>query len=329
MNGVAIHPLLPINDVIAPPKISTTSRALTLVRDPAGRPSRPLSACTSIVGMTVLAYLAVLLWGGWVWDDLTYIVWNPRLEDGEGLRALWSNPGKPRNPYSDTLAERDVYWWPLLYSSFWLERWLWGSFHAGGFHATNIAIHSVNACLVFVLLRRFKVPGAWLAALVFAVHPGQMVAPALVMGRDLMACLCVLLALATWFPAGPRHECVTWRRVVAVCLLVLTGSLFKTQAVIIPAALAVVHWWRGGRTNRSFWVRLAPVIAISAFMAAVAWYVMAVVSFSTTFDFTFVERLLIAARSPLAPRYSLACACRRGARFLALGSVCSRSPWVG
>ena len=141
-------------------------------------------------------------------------------------------------------------------------------------------------------------PGAWLATLVFAIHPGQMVAPALVMGRkELVACLCVLLALMAWF--SPRHGrgAVTWRRVAAVCLLLVVGSLFKTQAVVIPAALAVVHWWQDGRFTASFWARLAPVAAASALMAGIAWYVMAVASHSNTFDFTVIERLLLAARS--------------------------------
>ena len=258
----------------------------------------PASAYASLVGLTLLAYLAVLFWGGWIWDDLQYIYFNPRLLDIEGLRALWFDPGKPEDPFTEPLAERDVYWWPLLYSSFWLERWLWGGFHAGGFHATNVAIHCVNACLVLVLLRRFKVPGAWLAALVFAIHPGQMVAPALVMGRkELVACLCVLLALLAWFSPQHRQGAVAWWRVAVVSLLVVAGSLFKTQAVVIPAALAVVHWWQGGRFAAAFWVRLAPVAIASALTAGLAWYLMAVASHSNVFDFTVIERLLLAARS--------------------------------
>ena len=49
------------------------------------------------------------------------------------------------------MAEPDVYWWPLLYSTFWLERWLWGAFYAPGFHAANVAIHCVNVWLVWAL----------------------------------------------------------------------------------------------------------------------------------------------------------------------------------
>ena len=251
-----------------------------------------------LVLLTIFAFLPLVLWGGWVWDDLYFIVWNSRLLDGEGLYALWFEPGKRADAFVQPLAEPDAHWWPLLYSTFWLERWLWDGFYAPGFHATNVALHCVNVWLVWTLLRRFKVPGAWLIALVFAVHPGQMVAPALVMGRkDLVAALCVLLAVRVWFPPGDDRRPISWKRVAAVCLLVVSGSLFKTLAVVIPAAVAVVHWWQAGRLERAFWLRLAPVAGVSIVMAGLAWYIFAVISYPIYHDFTLIERVLIAAQS--------------------------------
>lgn len=35
----------------------------------------------------------------------------------------------------------------------------------------NILLHAANACLVFHLLRRLAIPGAWVAAALFALHP--------------------------------------------------------------------------------------------------------------------------------------------------------------
>ncbi len=255
-------------------------------------------AGVALVLLTVCAFLPMMVWGGWVWDDLKYVIWNPRLLDGEGLYALWFEPGKQADSFAQPLAEPDVYWWPLLYSTFWLERWLWGSFYAPGFHAVNIAIHCVNVWLVWALLRRFSVQGAWLIALVFAIHPGQMMSPALVMGRkELVAALSVLLSVWFWFPPGGNRSPISWKRVSAVCLLVVVGSLFKTLAVVTPAAVAVVRWWQTGRLERAFWVRLAPVAGVSVMMAGLAWYIFAVVSYSYHHDFSFLERVLIAARS--------------------------------
>ena len=251
-----------------------------------------------LVLLTIFAFLPMVLWGSWVWDDLKFIFWNPRLLDGDGLYALWFEPGKRADAFIQPSAEQEVHWWPLLYSTFWLERWLWGEFYAPGFHATNVALHCLNVWLVWSLLRRFMVPGAWLIALVFAVHPGQMVAPAMVMGRkDLVAALCVLLAVWVWFSPKGDQSPISWKRVTVVCLLVVSGSLFKTQAVVIPAAVAVVHWWQAGRLTRAFWLRLAPVAGVSVVMAGLAWYMFAVVSYSIQHDFTLLERVLIAAQS--------------------------------
>ena len=98
--------------------------------------------------LTVVAFLPMIVWDGWVWDDLKYVVGNPRLLDGDGLYALWFEPGRRADAFAQPLAERDIYWWPLLYSTLWLEHWLWGAFYAPGFHATNIALHCLNVWLV-------------------------------------------------------------------------------------------------------------------------------------------------------------------------------------
>ena len=55
---------------------------------------RSAPAGIALVLLTVCAFLPMIVWGGWVFDDLKYIVWNPRLLDGDGLYALWFEPGK-------------------------------------------------------------------------------------------------------------------------------------------------------------------------------------------------------------------------------------------
>src|SRR5581483_2026831 len=94
-----------------------------------------------------------------IWDDRAHVT-PPGLRGGDGLRAIWSDP------------EATQQYYPLLHSLFWLEHRLWGD-AALGYHVVNFALHVSAAGLLALVLRRLAVPGAWLAALLFALHPVQ------------------------------------------------------------------------------------------------------------------------------------------------------------
>jgi hypothetical protein len=106
---------------------------------------------------TAIAYARVLD-AGFVWDDFLYVVDNPTLRDLDGLRSIWLDP------------RANSQYYPLVFTSFWVEYHLW-QLEPIGYHVTNVLLHAVDALLVWVLLRRLSLPGAWLAAAVFALHP--------------------------------------------------------------------------------------------------------------------------------------------------------------
>ena len=98
------------------------------------------------------------------WDDDRNVTMNPMVTTPRGLLSIWTTlRGPPGFPH-----------YPLFYTSFWLEHLLWDT-KPSGFHATNVALHALNAVLVLLVLRRLgqSLSVAWAVALLFAVHPMQ------------------------------------------------------------------------------------------------------------------------------------------------------------
>jgi len=113
--------------------------------------------CLFLVLAVIVAYQPA--WhAGFVWDDNKYVTDNGTLRSLHGLRLIWLVPGAT------------VQYYPLTLTTFWLEYHLWG-LHPLGYHLVNVLLHSLNAILFWMILRRLGVPGAWLAAGIFALHP--------------------------------------------------------------------------------------------------------------------------------------------------------------
>ena len=97
--------------------------------------------------------------GGLLWDDDAHLP-KPELQSIDGLRRIWCE------------LKATPQYYPVVYSTFWLEHRLWGD-NTLGYHLLNIALHALAALLVLRILRRLEIPGAYLAAAIFALHPVQ------------------------------------------------------------------------------------------------------------------------------------------------------------
>ncbi len=122
---------------------------------PGGHPNR--WKVLLIIVLTVLSYTSALK-GGYIWDDDDYLTENNALRSAHGLVRIWTQPAASPQYY------------PLVFTSFWFERRIWGP-NPFGYHLANVILHSGVACLVYYLLLLLEVPGAFFAALIFAVHP--------------------------------------------------------------------------------------------------------------------------------------------------------------
>ncbi|NNE08276.1 MAG: O-GlcNAc transferase, partial [Gemmatimonadetes bacterium] len=187
--------------------------------------------------------------GDFLWDDDSYVTENRTLTEPGGLRAIWFTPGATTQYY------------PLVHTTYWIESRLWG-FDSRGYHIVNILLHAISAMLVGAILRRFDLPGAFAASLLFAVHPVCVESVAWITERKNVLSLALALgSMLTYF----RH-----REKGGAGLLAASGALFlgallaKTVVASLPAVIAVVIWWREGRVPRRDALRLAPLFAIGA-----------------------------------------------------------------
>ncbi|MDE2740584.1 MAG: tetratricopeptide repeat protein [Gemmatimonadota bacterium] len=232
--------------------------------------------------LVIVSYLPAMLWGGFVWDDNTCIKVEP-VREVSGLWQIWFSP-------SD--IEREKHYWPLVYTTFWLEHKLWG-FTPTGYHIINVLLHLANTLLVWHLVRRLAVPGAWVVAAVFAVHPLHVESVAWVIERkDVLSGLFYLAAVLTWmrFVEQPRP-----RYYVESLVLYAAGLLSKSIVITLPVALLIWHWWQQGRVTSTDLLRLVPFFAVGLVITVgdLSFYWSET---TTSFDYSLTERTLIAAR---------------------------------
>ena len=189
-----------------------------------------------LAGLTFTAYLPAIR-GGFVWDDERYAA-NSVLSEPDGLARIWTLQPAKYSYYRE---------FPMVYTTFWVERHLWG-LDPMGFHLVNVALHLMNAILVWLLLRQLAVPGSWLAAAVFALHPLQVESVAWVSERKNLLCGLFFFSAAL---AYLRFEDGKGKGWYWGSLGFFIGALLsKPVATVLPVVLLLLRWARGHRVGR-------------------------------------------------------------------------------
>lgn len=216
-----------------------------------------------IVLGTLWAYLPALE-AGFVWDDDWYVTNNPHLLTLGGLYKIWFEIGAT------------VQYYPLVFTSFWIEHRLWG-LSPFGYHLTNVCLHAVNSLLVWVVLRRLAVPGAWLAAALFAVHPIHVESVAWITERkNVLSGAFYLLSLLAYCRAVDLDRrdggALAWRPYLLALAFFILALLSKTVTCTLPVVILIILWWKGrGLSWRSVFL-LLPMFAIGLILGLLtAW----------------------------------------------------------
>jgi tetratricopeptide (TPR) repeat protein len=209
----------------------------------------------ALIGLVVIATYFPALQGGMLMDD-ELLTRHPVVVGPNGLYRIW-------------LTTEPQDYWPVTNTVFWIEWRLWGK-HIEGYHLVNLLLHVANCLLVWGVLRRLAVPGAFFAALLFAVHPVNVESVAWVSQlKSLLAIFFGLLSVWWWLKEENQgtttQPCAKWFggwQVLSFFAFVM-AMLSKGSVAVLPIVLLLIAWWRHGRIAiRDFW-RTAPFFAVA------------------------------------------------------------------
>ncbi len=212
----------------------------------------------TILALVFAAYYPV--WHGeFLWDDLPVFIDHPLITSANGLELIWL-----KNVWLTTD-------FPLTLTTFWFEHRLWG-INPTGYHVTNIFLHGLGAILLWRILLRIKIRGAFLATLLFAVHPVCVASVAWISERkNTLSLVFFLLSLLFFvrsedsgnkpfdFRASPHRRLFYLVSLAAFFLALLS----KTSVVALPVVLLGLVWWQKGKITTRDFLKSVPFFLLS------------------------------------------------------------------
>ena len=220
-------------------------------------------------GIAVIAVLSFIVYypslnGGFIFDDNDLLTNNALVQSDDGLSRFW-------------FSMQPVDYWPISNSSFWFEWRLW-HLHPGGYHTTNLILHVLCCAMLWRILRALSVPGAFFAALLFAVHPVNVESVAWIAQRKNVLSLLFFLASAYYYirmeldrEEGEERRFLPHGTSRWYCWSVfwfLAAMLSKSSVAVLPLVLLTVVAWR----RKWVWCdfgRMMPFLVIAVALTSV------------------------------------------------------------
>ncbi len=240
-----------------------------------------------LAAVTIVVYRPA--WnGGFIWDDDSYVTNNELLTAPDGLRRIWFSLESPSQ------------YFPLVYTAFRIEHALWG-LTPSGYHWVNLLLHVANALLVWQVLVRLKVPGAWLAGAIFALHPVQVESVAWITEqKNVLMGFFFLLTLLAWIAFIDERIKHPWRFYIVALVLYVLALSAKTTACTLPAALLLILWLQKRPINWQRILQIVPFFLLGLGMGLVTIWWERYHQGTSRALFAFlnpVERILVASRA--------------------------------
>jgi tetratricopeptide (TPR) repeat protein len=207
----------------------------------------------------LILFLAVFLayapvWrAGYVWDDGSVVTANPCVVEPDGLKEIW------------TTRAADIC--PLTLTTFWFEHALWGLAPLP-YHLVNVLLHDVTVIVLWRVLRQLQIPGAWLGAALWGLHPVQVESVAWITETKntqsglffLLSVLCFVKSLKAGTPDVRRG----WNANQGLTFLFAALAMAsKSSTVVLPLVLCSCAWWVEGRWHWRNLTKVAPIFLLS------------------------------------------------------------------
>ncbi|MEC7640570.1 MAG: O-GlcNAc transferase, partial [Nitrospinota bacterium] len=217
-----------------------------------------LAVKTVLLAMVVLGVYFPTLHAGFIWDDDVFFTRNPLMARPDALKKFWMSGEAPD-------------YFPLVSTTLWAQRQLWG-LDPFGYHLVNICFHALNSILFWRVLSLLAVPGAWTAAMLFALHPIQVESVAWVTQiKNVQSTFFYLLTVLFYLR---WDSCDLGRRNYFLSLFAfLLALLSKTSVVMLPVVLVLYHGWKGDRSAKTLLRNTSPFFVLALILALVTiWF---------------------------------------------------------
>jgi lipoprotein NlpI len=200
----------------------------------------------------------------WLWDDDQLLTANATVQSTTpaALFKLWFNPD-------------GADYFPLSYTALWAQWPLFGMWPTG-YHLVTVLLHLAGALLLWRLLVVMRIPGAWLAAMIFALHPVCVESVAWVSELKNTLSLPLFLLAAINFVrfddlagddtmplTGPGAPPSAVRHYALALGYFLLAMLAKTSVVMFPVVLLLYAWWKRGTITPRTMALAAPFFLVS------------------------------------------------------------------
>lgn len=241
---------------------------------------------TLLIVLATCASYAPVVRCGYIWDDDAYITRNPLIQQPDGLWQIWFTLQTPQ-------------YYPLVFTSFWIEHNLW-QLAPAGYHVVNVLLHLAGALLVWRLARRLGIPWAWFIGAVFAIHPVQVESVAWIAERkNVLSGVCYLLTLLAYLRFDDTRR---WRWYALAGACFLAALLSKTVTAMLAPTLPLILFYRRGRLTKRHVLGVVPFLIVGAAFGLMTAQLERekVGAEGVEWGQTFVERALIIAPSAFA-----------------------------